>query len=419
MFTTALLMSLAAGRFVELAAPPQVELVGVKRIDGDATDLSGLTDTLVQNCPHNRLGGFGSAITWVAGDRFLVLADRGPGDGAAWYQCRFHEVSIKIEPGAEKSIKFKLERAVMLTDERDRPFYGVASAIKPGGPTDGSRDQRLDPEGIAASPDGTIYISDEYGPHILAFNKDGKLQRRLPVPAMFIATVRNADEVMEGPPYCTSGRQANRGFEGLTLMPDGRLVALLQSPLLQDSPFDELNERAGRLARSLVIDPTGKAPPSQWVYPMSAPTMSLNEILFVDQNLYLAIERDGKEGVQARRKWITLVDTSPAGDVSAVSSLQATEMPKGLAAAKISKLIDLLDPRFGLAGQTMPAKIEGLAFVPLNPSWGWPAADRLLLVLTDNDFKANEDTRIWAFRIPGELMKKETGPTNGRPREGN
>lgn len=411
MFTTALLMSLAAGRFVEVPVLPQVELIGIKHIDGDATDLSGLTDTLVQNCPHNRFGGFGSAIAWVSGDRFLVLSDRGPGDGAAWYQCRFHEVSIKIEPGAEKPIKFKLERTVLLTDERDRPFYGVASAIKPGGPSDGSRDQRLDPEGIAISPDGTVYISDEYGPHILAFDKGGKLQRRLPVPAMFRTTTRSADEVMEGPPFCTSGRQANRGFEGLALTPDGRLVALLQSPLLQDSPFDELNERAGRLTRSLVIDPTGKQPSSQWVYPMSAPTMSLNEILFIDKDRYLVIERDNKEGVQSRRKWITLVDTSTASNVSEVSSLQTVEMPKGLAAANVTKLIDLLDPRFGLAGQAMPAKVEGLAFAEVKPSWGWPAADRLLLVLTDNDFKANEDTCIWAFRVPGELLQKETGPT--------
>jgi len=401
-----LLFAALAGSIVPhvTLAPPAVEFVGAGRIDGDTIDLSGLTDTLALNCPHNRLGGFGSAIAHLANDRFLVLADRGPGDGAAWYECRFHEVSIFITPGSPHPIRFKLDRTILLTNELGRPFYGVASALKPSGPRDGSRDQRLDPEGIALAPNGTIYISDEYGPHILAFRPDGTLLKRLPVPSMFAPASRSSDEVMEGPPHNTIGRQPNRGFEGLTLNNQGHLVALLQSPLLQDSPFDELNERAGKSVRALVIDPKAETPPTQWVYPLSAPTMGLNEILWVDECRYLVIERDNKDGTQARRKWITLVDSTKASDVSAQASLPVGPPPSGTTSATTTRLIDLLDPSYGLLGPAFPAKVEGLAFAPVKPEWGWPSGDRLLLVLSDNDFKAGEDTFIWAFRIPRERL---------------
>lgn len=389
--------------------PTVVELVGVKQVDGDARDASGFTDTLALNCPHNRLGGFGSAIAHLGGDRFLVLADRGPGDGAAWFECRFHEVTIIVSPGDDRPVRFKLERTTLLTNERGRPFYGVASALKPTGPADGSQDQRLDPEGLALGPDGTIFISDEYGPHILAFRPDGTLLRRIPVPAAFAPASRSADEILEGPPYNSVGRQANRGFEGLTRNGQGRLVALLQSPLLQDSPFDDLNERAGRNVRVLELDPASTSPSTQWVYSLSAPTMGLNEILWIDHSRYLVIERDNKEGVQSRRKWVTLVDAAKASDVSAQRSLPAGQLAPGFTAAASTRLIDLLDASYGLAGPALPAKVEGLAFAPVKPAWGWPAADRLLLVLTDNDFKASEDSFIWAFRIPGALLAAPSG----------
>lgn len=408
-----ILLAALAAPIVHHAAhpPPAVELVGVKRVDGDAQDASGLTDTLALNCPHNRLGGFGSGIAHLAEGRFLVLADRGPGDGAAWFECRFHEVAIDISPGTDKPVRFKLLRTVLLTNERGRPFYGVASAFKPAGPADGSQDQRLDPEGIALGKDGTIYISDEYGPHVLAFRPDGTLLRRLAIPPAYAPASRSADEVLEGPPYNSIGRQANRGFEGLAFNGQGRLVALLQSPLLQDSPFDDLNERAGRNVRALELDPSGSSPSTQWIYPLSAPTMGLNEILWVDHSRYLVIERDNKEGVQSRRKWITIVDAAKASDVSAVRSLPPHELPSGIMAATSTRLIDLLDPSYGLAGPDLPAKVEGLAFAPVKPEWEWPAGDRLLLVLTDNDFKAGEDSCVWAFRIPGSLLWAPTVAT--------
>ena len=44
------------------AAPAKVVLLATGTVPGDATDLSGLKDTLPDGTPHNRLGAMGSGI---------------------------------------------------------------------------------------------------------------------------------------------------------------------------------------------------------------------------------------------------------------------------------------------------------------------------------------------------------------------
>ena len=57
-------------------------------------------------------------------------------------------------------------------------------------------------------------------------------------------------------------------------------------------------------------------------------------------------------------------------------------------------LLDLLDPRWGLAGSDMPEKVEGLALGPALPDGRVP-----LLVTSDNDFRDGQPTRIWVFLL--------------------
>ena len=65
-------------------------------------------------------------------------------------------------------------------------------------------------------------------------------------------------------------------------------------------------------------------------------------------------------------------------------------------------LIDLLDEQWGLAGDAMPEKIEGLAFGP-----NLDADHRLLLVASDNDFVPEQATMIYAFVVPRSLLEAE------------
>ncbi len=122
--------------------------------------------------------------------------------------------------------------------------------------------RRFDPEAIAVSPFGTFYVADEYGPYIFEFNAAGQLLRRLPVPAKFLLDPVNGHPSgdLDGPggtslevypAFNVTGRQANRGMEGLAITPDGRtLVGIMQNALLQDHGVDPVTVGPSRVQQS-------------------------------------------------------------------------------------------------------------------------------------------------------------------------
>jgi hypothetical protein len=68
----------------------------------------------------------------------------------------------------------------LLRAEGNRNFVGVSSAFDTANP---AASLRFDPEGVVVTSDGTFIISDEYGPYIYEFNRQGHLVRRIPAPA--------------------------------------------------------------------------------------------------------------------------------------------------------------------------------------------------------------------------------------------
>jgi len=396
---------------VAAAARADIILLTTITIPPEATDLSGLTDMIATDTPHNRLGGFGSAIDHIGGDQYILLPDRGPRDGGTAYRCRFQLATIKPASPGNKDWAFTLTKTVMLTDEQGRPFVGASGSYRPSGNADGRDDTRLDPEGVRVGPDGTIYVSDEYGPHVLAFSQDGKLLRRLAVPAAYNPTARGGLEEDEMPPLSTKGRQPNRGFEGLAFAGEGTLLAFLQGPLIQDHALDDANERVGRFIRVLHVATTGKpmTTPTEWVYPLKSAQFGTNELLAVSDRVFLAIERDSKEADKTKSKRITKVDFTNATNVADKPELPPLALPADIKPGTVTTLIDLLDPRFGLnsASVPMPAKVEGLAFGP-----DLPDGRRTLLVTTDNDFKPLEPTLIWIFAVDSaDLAPSSVLPT--------
>lgn len=404
------MLALAALAALILPAPPEpggASLLATIVVPAEARDRSGLQEMIGGDFPHDRLGAFGSAIAWTGkGDSYIVLPDRGPKDGGTAYRCRFHLATIGPASESGPGWGFTLDRTVLLSDGDGRPFVGATGSYAPSGPADGSRDLRLDPEGVRVGADGTVFISDEYGPRLLAFSPEGRLLRRLPVPARYLPAVRDGLEEGELPPNNTKGREANRGFEGLALSADGStLFAALQSPLLQDHALDEANEHIGRFIRVLTapVKP-GPAPARQteWVYRLTSPQFAVNELVAVNDRVFLTIERDGREGEKARFKRIMKVDFTAASDVSTVDELPPLELPRSITAGKSTTLINLLDPAFGLntAEAPIPNKIEGLCFGPDRPD-----GRRTLLVTTDNDLKPTEPTRIWVFAVDSGALR--------------
>lgn len=374
------------------AARADITLVGVGTLPGDASDLSGLEGKTSDGTPNNRLGGMGSAIAYTGkGTGYLLVSDRGPKDGATDFACRWHTMDIRVTPGAKVPVSVKLTATTLLTREDGKRFVGSLDAFEHTAP---EKNLRFDPEGARVGRDGTVYIADEYGPVIYEFGAKGARVASLPVPAHFQARKPGKSPADELPPKATSGRQPNRGMEGLAIAPDGtKLFGIMQSPLIQNEALDDKNERTGVNCRILELHLATKKT-REFVYPLDGPGHGVNEILAVSDTEFLVLERDGKGGKDTEFKRLFLIDLAGATDVSAAAALPAKGLPAGVKPVAKKPFLDLLAKKHGIAGADCPEKFEGLAFGP-----DLPDGRRLLLVTADNDFIAERPFRVYAFAI--------------------
>ena len=371
-----------------------ISLIGVGEVPGTLSDGLELVPPLLEDgvTPHDQVGGFGSAITYTGvGNRYLAVPDRGPADGATSYLDRYYMFDIKLAPGATPAVSVSLSQATLLTNDLGELLTGSAAAFDA---TNSPAGRRFDPEGIVMSGKGTFFVSDEYGPFIYELGAGGDRHKVKPVPPRFLISTPGTTPATELPPFNTSGRQANRGMEGLAISPDGKkLYGLMQNALIQDGALDSKNGRIGMNVRLLELDLESHQT-RELVYVLQDARNGLCEILAIDDHQFLVLERDGTAGAKAASKRIYKIDISAASDVSQVDALPTGALPAGVVPVAKTLFLDLLDPAFGLAGAAFPEKIEGLAFGP-------PLADgRLsLLVTSDNDFKSAQPSQVFAFAV--------------------
>ncbi len=361
-------------------------------IPGTSTDRSTSSEALSDGTPANRLGG-PSGLAWTGtGLNFLWVSDRGPHDGATAHTPRYHIADLKpcVESGGEPV----LTRTVLLRDRQGRPLSGSSAAFDKDRP---ENSLRFDSEGIALR-NGSVIVSDEYGPVVREFDETGQARRDWPVPAKFAVANPNAAEETEFADNAT-GRLPNAGFEGLCVDTDGQLLVALQRPMRQDGAYDQAGQRVGRNVRLLLMcGPDCK--PREFVYVLDDPNQGISEICHVGGSTFLAIERDSTVGESAKFKKIVMFEISKASDVSDFPRLPSQGLPESIVPVRKRVLIDLLDPAFGLTGTEFPEKIEGLAFGPKRND-----GRRLLVVASDNDFDAVEPIRFWFFAVPENLLK--------------
>jgi hypothetical protein len=298
----------------------------------------------------------------------------------------------------------------MMKGEGNQDFVGSSAAF----------DWRFDPEGVAVARSGGFFVSDEYGPAINEFNRQGHLLRRIPVPAKFLIANPSGDVDGDGnslelyPALNTSGRQANRGMEGLAISPDGRyLFGLMQNALIQDAGLNAATPpgRVGLNTRLLKIDlQTGAT--AEYVYVVDAINQGrgLNDMVAINDHQFLVVERDNRSlrptppnaAQTPNLKRIYTIDITGATDVSTVASLPASGAAlAGLGITPVSKslFIDLLDPDYKVSPaetiqQVIAEKIEGLAFGP-----DLPDGRHVLYVISDNDLYPGLPTQIFAFAV--------------------
>lgn len=421
------------------ASSPGVTLIGIGRVDGARLDKSGLAGRpICQREDHlacidqATFGGWGSGVTYTGlGNIFLAVPDRGPYDGRTDvpYRDRVHVLDIRVDQRAAfPNITTTLVDTRLLEDEWSRPLVGDAYAFDTAHPFN---TRRFDPEAITVGAFGTFFAADEYGPYVREFTPSGHLLRRIPLPAKFLLDPVNGHPSgdLDGPggtslevypAFNVTGRQANRGMEGLTITPNGRtLVGIMQNALLQDFGVDPATVgRVGFNNRIVTIDLlTGRR--REYVYPMDAVNQGrgVNEILAINDHELLVLERDNRTNVPTppnaaaspNLKRLYRIDLAKPGltDVSALPLPQAavpqTNVPPAIVPVTKTLFLDLLDPSYVVDGTTSPVttikdviaeKIEGLA-------WGPRLKDgRLVLyVFSDNDLYPALPTQIYAFAI--------------------
>lgn len=391
-------------------ASAAITLIGIGQIPGTATDQSGFTGLLEDGLtPHNRVGGLGSALAYSGqGNLYYATPDRGPADGTTRYLDRLYSLKIELTPigpyGPNSySITPTITGTTLLSGGRRLKFRGIASAFDS---TNSPNSPRLDPEGIrVAGCRQNAYVSDEYGPFLYRFNiKTGLRTAVIPLPPKLLIDSPSAvaaEELSNN----ASGRQSNRGMEGLAINADGsKLYGLMQSPLIQDGGLDVTNARVGTNARLIEID-VGSGAFREFLYTLDSKSNGLNEILAINDHEFLVIERDGKTAASTTFKKIFKIDIAAATDIRMLKALPSAGLPVGVTAVIKTPFIDLLDPAFGLAA-TIPEKIEGLAFGP-----ALPGNRQSLVVSSDNDFFPDQPTNFYVFGVdstdlPGFLPQK-------------
>jgi hypothetical protein len=127
----------------------------------------------------------------------------------------------------------------------------------------------IDPEGLVRARDGTFWVAEEYSPSLLHVDADGRvLERWFPdglLSYLGAGPDYPSDDATAGIPAIFGlKRKLNRGFEGLTLSPNGKtLYVALQSPLRNP---DNATGDAARVTRILAFDVTTERVTAEYVY---------------------------------------------------------------------------------------------------------------------------------------------------------
>ena len=296
-----------------------------------------------------RGGGYGSdaAAHPTNAKQFYALTDRGPNadfDGIAGKGKQFHVPNYTPSIGLfelradSKIIKVK---EIILKDKNGNPISGLPNPKAFGGTNEVPYDVHgqpmtvnpqlpfdavsnpiktdingLDPEGLAALQDGSFWVSDEYGPHLVHYDANGVEIARINA---FANDERN-NVMVEGKPILLptefTKRRANRGMEALTITPDQTtLVGIMESSM--DNP--DKSGRLSSLVRMVTINlVSGQI--AQYLYRLDNAAHVTSGIVALNDHEFYLIEHDRKFPLQDKsaQKLIYKIDIAHATDIETI-----------------------------------------------------------------------------------------------------
>ena len=265
-------------------------------------------------------GGFGSGATAhpTRKGEFYVITDRGPNtdylNGKKFLVPNFTPTIMHFKLNAEGNIE--VIKYIKLKNPSGQPITGLPNpegkgstgeiAYDANGAILGTDPYGLDSESIVAAKDGTFWVSDEYGPHIVHYSGDGvELERISPI------GVNTGNRKL---PAVLAKRRANRGMESLCMTPDGKtLVGAMQSMMYVPNKNSATNKT---LIRIVTFDiATGAT--KQFLYEQDGGNSdSVCDITAISSTEFLVIERDGNYGSQGGIKKVYKINLANATDVN-------------------------------------------------------------------------------------------------------
>ncbi|HWR09344.1 esterase-like activity of phytase family protein [Sporomusa sp.] len=350
----------------------------------------GYTGQNQQTFPNGFRTGFGSGLSFKSMNKdgsieLYGITDRGPNGDGPGYQTGDQNLSCKFFPSPDFQpeigiIKLKdgqasVIKTIGLETKQGRQLTGLP--VTPGliGTTNeialdenlanlGYDNNGLDPEGIAVDKQGNFWTCDEYGPFITQFDNKGKLLKKY--------------SPGDGLPEILKYRVPNRGFEGITIAPNGSVYAIVQSPLA----LDETTGKTARFTRIVRLDPaTGKT--AMFAYPIDVAAYKapkdakVGDIYAISDTKLLVIEQ-GKGKDKNMRNLIYSIDLAQATDISGLKvegkELEFIADPSKLAGIHFADKTLVFDLR---AHGWNTEKAEGLTMLPDK---------KTIAVTNDNDF---------------------------------
>lgn len=343
-------------------------------------ELLGATTLPKQVFQETPVGGLSAIAYDRERDRFYALSD----DRSRSAPARFYTLKLVLENG---ELTAAVEGVTFLRDEQGELFSG----------------DRLDPEGLALSPRGTLFVSSEgvtsagIAPWIGEFElATGRLREFLPLPARFLPQkpIRSDRDLPHGV-------RDNLGFEALTLAAPSiaaddpfRLFAATESALVQDLVDPDPAAPARIRLLHYGINPVG--PPiliAETLYllePAADGTLSngLTELVALErEGFLLSLERTfGPEGAGAK---LFQIVPGNATDTSRIETLAGSL--SNVEPIRKQLLLDLRDLGFPLDN------LEGMTLGPR-----FADGSRSLILISDDNFSDSQVTQILAFRLNEE-----------------
>ncbi|MBF2066064.1 MAG: phytase [Calothrix sp. C42_A2020_038] len=290
----------------------------------------------------------------------------------------------------------------------------------------------LDPEGIALTKQGTVFISSEgevnpgsgrvTNPFINEYSlTTGEFIRSLPVPQKFLPIVQdtNGNGRLDAGDTQTAGVRNNLAFESLTITPNQKfLYTATENALFQDGPV--ATKTNGTRSRIIQYNLVSGQPEKEYLYntdPVAVspnPTTGFNtnglvDLLAIDnRGTLLALERSFSVGTPGTGNTIKLYEVTLQGasDISMFDSLNNLSSDKLAAIRPVEKRLLLNFDNLKLS--TGLDNVEGLAFGPLLAD-----GRQSVVLVSDNNFSGTQFTQVLALGadlVPTVIPTVETRP---------